>query len=126
MFKADYHVHTAFSCDSEVPMEEMIKTGINKGLTEIAFTDHVDFDPRYPFTDYNKYIPFIKELQEKYKDKINIVFGVEVGLENRWADKINPFIAEFPFDFVIGSSSPFLNLFKIFSKPSKFFPVWLD
>ena len=67
MFKADYHVHTAFSCDSEVPMEEMIKTGINKGLTEIAFTDHVDFDPRYPFTDYNKYIPFIKELQEKYK-----------------------------------------------------------
>ena len=49
MFKADYHVHTAFSCDSEVPMEEMIKTGINKGLTEIAFTDHVDFDPRYPF-----------------------------------------------------------------------------
>mgnify|MGYP000066746327 CR=1 FL=1 len=36
MFKADYHVHTAFSCDSEVPMEEMIKTGINKGLTEIA------------------------------------------------------------------------------------------
>ena len=88
MFKADYHVHTAFSCDSEVPMEEMIKTGINKGLTEIAFTDHVDFDPRYPFTDYNKYIPFIKELQEKYKDKINIVFGVEVGLENRWADKI--------------------------------------
>ena len=42
MFKADYHVHTAFSCDSEVPMEEMIKTGINKGLTEIAFTDHVD------------------------------------------------------------------------------------
>ena len=31
MFKADYHVHTAFSCDSEVPMEEMIKTGINKG-----------------------------------------------------------------------------------------------
>ena len=104
MFKADYHVHTAFSCDSEVPMEEMIKTGINKGLTEIAFTDHVDFDPRYPFTNYNKYIPFIKELQEQYKDKINIVFGVEVGLENRWADKINPFITEFPFDFVIGSS----------------------
>ena len=36
MFKVDYHVHTAFSCDSEVPMEEMIKTGINKGLTEIS------------------------------------------------------------------------------------------
>lgn len=104
MFKADYHVHTAFSCDSDAPMEEMLKTAIDKGLNEIAFTDHVDFDPRYPFTNYNEYIDFINTLKDKYKNQINVVFGVEVGLENQWADKINSFIKEYPFDFVIGSS----------------------
>ena len=81
MFKADYHVHTAFSCDSEVPMEEMIKTGINKGLTEIAFTDHVDFDPRYPFTDYNKYIPFIKDFKKSIRTKLTLFLVLKLVLK---------------------------------------------
>lgn len=104
MFRADYHTHSSFSIDSDAPMENMIISAISKGLNEIAFTDHVDFDNRYPFTDYNKYIPIIMYLRERYKDKIHIVFGVEIGLENQWADKINPFSREFPFDFIIGSS----------------------
>lgn len=104
MFRADYHTHSSFSLDSDAPMENMIISAISKNLNEIAFTDHVDFDERYPFTDYNEYIPFIMDLREKYKNKIHIVFGVEIGLENQWADKINPFSKEFPFDFIIGSS----------------------
>lgn len=104
MFRADYHTHSSFSLDSDAPMENMIISAISKGLNEIAFTDHVDFDKRYPFTDYNKYIPVIMNYREKYKDRIHIVFGVEIGLENQWADKINPFSRGFPFDFIIGSS----------------------
>lgn len=104
MFRADYHTHSSFSVDSDAPMENMIISAISKGLDQLAFTDHIDFDSRYPFTDYNKYIPFIMDLKERYKDRIDIVFGVEIGLENQWADKINPFSKEFPFDFIIGSS----------------------
>ena len=47
MYLTDYHIHTSFSSDSEAPMEEMILAAIDKGLDEIAFTDHVDFDDRY-------------------------------------------------------------------------------
>lgn len=105
MFRADYHTHSSFSFDSEAPMENMIIYAISKGLNEIAFTDHVDFDKRYPpLTDYNEYIPVIMYLREKYKDRIHIVFGVEIGLENQWEDRINSFSKEFPFDFIIGSS----------------------
>lgn len=104
MFRADYHTHSNFSLDSDAPMENMIISAISKGLNEIAFTDHVDFDKRYPFTDYNQYIPYIIDLKEKYKDRINVVFGVEIGLENKWSDLINPFSQQFPFDFIIGSS----------------------
>ena len=32
MIKTDCHMHTAFSSDSEEPMEMMIKGAINKGL----------------------------------------------------------------------------------------------
>ncbi len=104
MYIIDYHMHTNYSSDSDAPMEEMIKSAINMGCNEIAVTDHVDFDPRYDFTDYNEYMPVIFDLAEKYKDRLKIVFGVEIGLESLWADKINKITEDFPFDFIIGSS----------------------
>ncbi len=105
MFSADYHLHTSFSIDSEAPMEAVILSAISKGLDEIAFTDHVDYDMKYyPVPDYDSYIPVFNELREKYKDKINIVLGIEIGLENKWADKINDITVSYPFDFIIGSS----------------------
>ena len=104
MFRADYHVHTECSFDSEAPINAVIERAIALGLKEIAVTDHVDFDPRYYITDYNKYIPIIEALKEKYSDKINILTAVELGLESRMSDKLNKFMADFPFDFVIGSS----------------------
>lgn len=104
MYKIDYHMHTNFSSDSDAPMEEMIKSAISKGCNEIAITDHVDFDERYDFTDYNVYIPVISELAHKYKEEIKVTFGVEIGLESLWADKINKITSDFPFDFIIGSS----------------------
>lgn len=105
MFLADYHIHTNFSIDSEAPMEEMIKSAISKGMKEIAITDHADFDPKYyPMPDYTDYIPYFNQLKEKYKNDIKIALGVEIGLENQWADKINAFASKYNFDFIIGSS----------------------
>jgi len=40
----DYHVHTTFSPDAQSPMEEVVISAIEKGLTEICFTDHIDYD----------------------------------------------------------------------------------
>ena len=105
MFRADYHMHTNFSIDSEAPMEDMINSAINKGMNEIAITDHADFDTKYyPVPDYTDYIPFFNNLKEKYKDKIEITFGVEIGLENKWSETINKFASAYDFDFIIGSS----------------------
>lgn len=104
MFRADYHLHTDASSDSEAPMELMIKRAIALGLDEIALTDHVDFDDRYTYTDYNEYIPRFNELKEKYKNDISIILGVEIGLDNKVKEKINEFAVSFPFDFIIGSS----------------------
>ncbi len=105
MFRADYHLHSSFSIDSEAPMEDIIISAIDKGMSEIAFTDHADFDEKYyPVPEYESYIPVFSGLKEKYKDKINIILGVETGLENRWSDRINEFAQKYDFDFIIGSS----------------------
>ena len=40
--RADYHVHTAFSDDSDYPMEQVVRDAIALGLEELCFTDHVD------------------------------------------------------------------------------------
>ena len=43
MIRYDSHVHTSFSTDSDTPMEEMVLTGIQKHLSGITFTDHMDY-----------------------------------------------------------------------------------
>lgn len=46
--KADCHLHSSFSGDSQAPMPEMIDKGISLGLETMCFTEHNDFD--YPRT----------------------------------------------------------------------------
>ena len=43
IMRADYHVHTEFSDDSDYAMEKVIQDSIAMGLDEICFTDHVDY-----------------------------------------------------------------------------------
>ena len=54
MIKADVHMHTDFSHDSESTPEQMVEGAIEKGLEVICFTDHYDKDnmdwgPEYIF-----------------------------------------------------------------------------
>jgi histidinol-phosphatase (PHP family) len=41
----DYHVHTDFSVDCAIPMRTQCEAAVAAGVTEIAFTDHVDHEP---------------------------------------------------------------------------------
>ena len=41
---ADYHVHTAFSGDSDTPMEAMAETALKLKLSSLCFTEHMDLD----------------------------------------------------------------------------------
>lgn len=100
----DYHTHTYYSVDSEEKMENMIKSAISKGVYELAFTDHMDYDDRYPVTNYDDYVVEFNSLKENYKDKINLLFGIEIGLDHRFKEDIKELTKKYPFDFIIGSS----------------------
>lgn len=108
MIHSDYHMHCSFSADSDSPMESMIEQSIARGLTSICFTDHQDWDIQYidmDFTfDTEAYLPEFFRCREKYRDQIQVLLGVELGLQPHLRDRIRDYIAKYPFDFIIGSS----------------------
>lgn len=112
MITADIHTHTSFSGDSTEPMESMIEAAIKTGLTTICFTEHMDMDypvcPQCPegtfLLNTDAYHKCYLELADKYKSSdIDILFGVELGLQPHLAPIHSEYVKSYPFDFIIGS-----------------------
>ncbi|MBQ8804775.1 MAG: histidinol-phosphatase HisJ family protein [Tyzzerella sp.] len=105
--KADFHMHTRFSSDSDTAPEEIVEKAIEIGLETICFTDH--FDKDYPGhenefqLDTPNYFPYMQKIQEEYKDRIDIRIGVELGMQPHLGDFLREYVKQYPFDFVIGS-----------------------
>lgn len=105
--RADVHMHSNFSHDSEFSPEQMICGAIAKGLEMICFTDHYDKDDmewgEESIFEPEKYFEVLKSLQKKYRDKIEVRIGVELGLQPYLGDYYRKFVKSYPFEFVIGS-----------------------
>lgn len=109
---SDFHLHSYFSGDCNVSMEEMIQAGIRKGLLSMCFTEHNDFD--FPYTEDMKpdsfilnvdsYLYELVRLRRKYDDKIKILFGIEIGLQPCCTEQNLLLSQSQDFDFIIGSS----------------------
>lgn len=109
--KADYHMHSSFSGDSSASMEDMILAGIKKGLTHLCFTEHHDID--FPYQEGQKEIfslnpdAFLFDLiryKEKYAKKIQLFYGVELGIQKHVKKEMLHFVHEHDFDFIIAST----------------------
>ena len=105
--RADVHMHCGFSNDSETRPEDMVENAIAKGLSVICFTDHYDKDNLdwgdEAIFDVESYFQKMIELQEEYRDRIEIRIGAEIGMQPYLAEYYQNFMAQHPFDFVIGS-----------------------
>lgn len=99
---ADYHIHTNYSEDSSVKMDEYINFAIKSGYGEICFTDHIDYGTPFCFCcDVEKYLDDIKKFQKKYENDINIKFGMEFGVQAHHKDYFQHIFDNYPFDFII-------------------------
>lgn len=102
---ADYHVHTNYSDDSTVLMEDMIQHGIDIGLDEICFTEHVDYGTKTDLNcDYEKYFEELFILKHTYQNQISIKAGMEFGIQTHTIDKFEEDFKKYPFDFIILSN----------------------
>ncbi len=109
---ADCHLHSSYSGDSHTPMEDMVLSGISRGLNTMCFTEHHDLEyPPYPdlpedtfLLNTDSYLYTLAVLKEQYADKIKLLFGVELGLQPEVARKNAVYARAYDFDFIIGSS----------------------
>lgn len=103
----DYHVHTDFSGDCSIPMESVIQAGVNKGLKEICFTDHLDIDSTDGSGDFvfshEDYSEVINRFRDKYNGQIEIKMGVEIGLQPHVLNSSREFVRGNDFDFALAS-----------------------
>lgn len=113
MITADFHSHTLFSDDSDASIECMIEQAIRLGLSTLCITDHMDY--LFPvcgcFTfDVKEYFSTLNRLKQQYQNKIELLFGVELGLRSEpqiceeCISYYKKLTSQYPFDFVIGST----------------------
>lgn len=117
----DYHTHNRRCGHALGEIEDYIKTGIDKNLKEIGISDHFPLgavidDPQLAefikkasmeVEEFPGYIREIKELKEKYKDKISVRISTEVNFYtpgralSLQKEVLKPFMDDM--DYIIGA-----------------------
>ncbi len=109
MFKCDYHTHTRFSFDGAAisTPETLCLAAIENGVTDLAITDHFECNWRaeaaYPPYDADSAYAVIMETKEKYKEKLHLTYGIEVGQANQYPDEARALLSSHNYEFVIAS-----------------------
>jgi histidinol-phosphatase (PHP family) len=96
----DTHMHTRFSTDSNMTIEEAMAKGRELGMG-ITITEHLDLD-------YPKPQMFIFDIDEYFRTygryrSDTVLLGVEIGMRSELVRESHAQLHGFPFDYVIGS-----------------------
>ena len=106
MITADFHAHTSFSSDSDEQMERAAEAAVKAGLKTLCITEHMDYD--YPggefILDTSAYRAEHLRVKELFAGRLELLFGVELGLMDYLSPRLCDYIAQWDFDFIIGSS----------------------
>ena len=112
MLPADFHIHTHHSGDSDAPMSDVCESAIQRGVSSICITEHMDFDypvlPEQPAglfeVDTDAYREEFLQMKEIYAARLDMFWGIEIGMQPHITAKNSDYIKSYPFDFVIGSN----------------------
>ncbi len=102
----DYHHHSECSVDSTTLMADVCRAAIARGVTEVAFTEHMDFIPEERNTgyfDYDRYMREIDRARAEFAGRVAVLAGVEIDYCPDLEDEIARWLTGKEFDFVVGS-----------------------
>lgn len=101
----DTHIHSIHSFDGNHTCSKMCEGAIANGAKGICITDHCDIDMKdYDFDALvkNQYKD-IQLAKEQYGDKLEILFGLELGQGTYKEKEALDFISRYDYDFILGS-----------------------
>ncbi len=103
----DAHLHTELSPDSDVDIDVYAASAVERGIGELAITDHVDFEPGAPAFGYATFADrerVVRQAAERWAPRgVSIRFGVELTYDRAWEADIRTHLARHAYDFTIGS-----------------------
>ena len=101
----DFHVHSSLSFDGRTEPARLAIAAREKGIKELCFTDHMDFDPMDPDAKLHFTMEeFHRTFDSLQVPGIAIRLGVEFGMLPDNREQMDSFIKGYPFDYVIGSA----------------------
>ncbi len=99
----DQHVHTKFSPDSNVEVDEYLDLMDVMGISSLTITDHLDIVKnidKYPEHDY--FLTFDKMFEcSEFIDNPKVNIGIEVGYNSTTVHTVKEFVDKHPFSSVI-------------------------
>ena len=102
----DYHIHTKASFDCFESATAMCEAALKRGLSAVAFTDHIDILPAHPFdwqTDLEAAFHDIDQAVARFGDMLDIVRGIEIGQPQFNVSQAQLLHDRFKVDFIIAS-----------------------
>ncbi|KUO70838.1 MAG: histidinol phosphate phosphatase [Clostridia bacterium BRH_c25] len=103
----DYHMHSTFSSDGHSTIMELCQSAADKGIREIAITDHFEpntTDEQCLFYNQKGYWSDITKAKRAFKGKLQIKLGVELGQPHLFPETSNAILSDFPYDYVLASA----------------------
>jgi histidinol-phosphatase (PHP family) len=103
----DYHMHTALCKHAEGQPIDYVRSAIQKGLREIAVTDHGPtprgFDPehRMDISQFGIYKDWID--MARLDGDCRVLFGIEADYFEGCKPFMSKWLTQYPFDIVLGS-----------------------
>lgn len=107
VMQSDYHIHTFLCGHASGKPEDYVATAVQKGITEICFTDHAPapcgYDPenRMTIVSFPEYRKIVSSLQKD--SPVNILYGIEADFYDGCMDFLPAWLNEQDFDIVLGS-----------------------
>lgn len=111
--KFDLHTHHDRCGHAEGVIRNYIEAAIAEGLQVIGISDHSPYfaeEEEQPWpgiamskSDFARYIAEVLALKEEYRDKIEVLLGVESDFFPEHADVYRHIYEQYPFDYIIGS-----------------------
>ncbi len=106
-FLVDYHLHSQFSHDSTNDAGTVAKRAVELGISEICFTDHVEFDECYDpehLIHMPEYCQAVRSVADEFQGRLTVRLGAEIGLHlPATFEKSMSHIQGCGIDYIIGS-----------------------
>ena len=100
----DYHTHSLYSFDGECELRPMLAAAVQRGIQEVCFTDHLDFDmPEHHIPDFNARRQELSDISRDFP-QLTILQGAEVSLRDEvCARQALEAIKDQSLDYILGS-----------------------